>query len=75
MEYIMPKENYLTLPEKESCYEYMLQSYERIAKDYGDDYTAFVVPVANVESEVSMKRFISDIEKLAAWFVSKGIGK
>lgn len=75
MEYIIPKENYLTLPEKESCYEYMLQSYERISKDYGDDYTAFVTPVANVESEISMKRFIADIEKLASWFVSKGIGK
>lgn len=75
MEYIIPKENYLTLPEKESCYEYMLQSYERISKDYGDDYTAFVTPVANVESETSMKRFIADIEKLASWFVSKGIGK
>lgn len=75
MEYIIPKENYLTLPEKESCYEYMLQSYARISKDYGDDYVAFVTPVANVESAVTMKRMIADIEKLAAWFVSKGIGK
>ncbi len=75
MEFIIPKENYLTLPENESCYEYMLQSYARISKDYGDDYTAFVTPVANVESAITMKRFIADIEKLASWFVSKGIGK
>lgn len=75
MEFIMPKENYLTLPQNESCYEYMLQCYERISKDYGDDYVAFVTPVANVESAVTMKRFISDIEKLSSWLVSKGIGK
>ena len=75
MEYIIPKENYLTLPQNESCYEYMLQSYKRISKDYGDDYVAFVTPVANVESAITMKRMIADIEKLAAWFVSKGIGK
>ena len=75
MEYIIPKENYLTLPQNESCYEYMLQSYNRISKDYGDDYVAFVTPVANVESAVTMKRMIADIEKLASWFVSKGIGK
>ena len=75
MEFIMPKENYLTLPQNESCYEYMLQCYERISKDYGDDYVAFVTPVANVESAVTMKRFIADIEKLASWLVSKGIGK
>lgn len=75
MEYIIPKENYLRKPENESCYEYLLMAYERISKDYGDDYTAFVTPVANVESEVSMKRFISDIEKFASWLVSKGIKK
>ena len=75
MKFIIPEENYLILPENESCYEYMLQSYERISKDYGDDYVAFVTPVANVESAVTMKRFISDIEKLASWLVSKGIGK
>lgn len=75
MEYKIPKENYLTLPEKESCYEYMLQSYKRISKDYGDDYVAFVTPVAHVESAVTMKRFLADIDKLAAWFISKGIGK
>ena len=75
MEYIIPKENYLTLPQNESCYEYMLQSYNRISKDYGDDYVALVTPVAHVESAVTMKRFLADIEKLASWFVSKGIGK
>lgn len=75
MEYIIPKENYLRKPGNESCYEYLLMAYERISKDYGDDYTAFVIPVANVESEITMKRFIADIEKLASWFASKGIGK
>ncbi|MBR2417659.1 MAG: AMP-binding protein, partial [Clostridia bacterium] len=75
MEYIIPKENYLRKPGNESCYEYLLMAYERISKDYGDDYTAFVTPVANVESEITMKRFIADIEKLASWFASKGIGK
>lgn len=75
MEYIIPKENYLRKPGNESCYEYFLMAYERISKDYGDDYTAFVTPVANVESEITMKRFIADIEKLASWFASKGIGK
>ena len=75
MEYKIPKENYLTKPKKESCYEYLLAAYGRISKDYGDDYTAFVTPVANVESETSMKRLLSDVEKLASWFVSKGIGK
>ena len=74
MEYKIPKENYLTKPKKESCYEYLLAAYGRISKDYGDDYTAFVTPVANVESETSMKRLLSDVEKLASWFVSKGIG-
>lgn len=70
-----PKENYLHIPENQSCYEYFLEAYERVSKDLGDDYTAFVTPVANVESSITMKRFISDIEKLAAWLVSKGIGK
>ncbi len=75
MNFIIPKENYLCEPQNQSCYEYFLEAYKRIAKDYGDTYTAFVTPVADTESEISMKRFVDDIEKLASWLVSKGIGK
>lgn len=71
----IPADNYLHRPTDESCYNYLKMSYERISKDIGADYTAFVTPVANVESETSMKRLFSDIEKTAAFFVSKGIKK
>ncbi len=73
--YNVPKEHYLEIPENQSCYEYLLESYARVSKDIGDDYTAFVTPIANVESELKMKRFLSDIEKLASWLKSKGVNK
>ncbi len=75
MTFTIPKEGYLTKPEKESCYEYMLACYSRISKDLGDNYTAFVTPVANTESEIKMKKLLSDIEKLSAFLYSKGIRK
>lgn len=75
MSYTFPKEGYLTKPENESCYEYLLASYGRVSKDLGDDYTAFVTPVANVESATKIKRLFSDIEKTAAFLYSKGIRK
>ena len=71
----IPANNYLRKPEDESCYSYLLGCYNRISKDIGKDYTAFVTPVGPVESETGMERFISDIEKLAAFLVSKNIGK
>ena len=71
----IPIQNYLTKPYKESCYDYLLASYERISRDIGDDYTAFVTPVGPVESETSMKRILSDIEKTASYIDSMGIKK
>lgn len=71
----IPVENYLHRPLDESCYEYLIKSYERVARDIGDDYTAFVTPVANVESETSIKRLFNDVEKMASFFVSKGLKK
>lgn len=74
-EYRIPAENYLHRPTNESCYEYLKKSYERISRDLGGDFTAFVTPVGPVESEVSMQRLFSDIEKTASFIVSKGIEK
>lgn len=74
-QYRIPAENYLHRPYKESCYDYLKASYERISRDIGDDYTAFVTPVANVESETSIKRLFADVEKTASFLVSKGIKK
>lgn len=74
-QYRIPADNYLHKPTDESCYDYLKMSYERISKDIGDDYTAFVTPVANVESETSIKRLFADVEKMASFFVSKGIKK
>lgn len=71
----IPANNYLTKPEDESCYNYLLSCYKRISKDIGANYTAFVTPVGPVESETKMDRFISDIEKVAAFLVSKGVKK
>ncbi len=71
----IPANNYLHKPENESCYEYLKASYRRIAKDIGEDFTAFVTPVGPVESETSMKRLFADIEKMAAFIDSKGIKK
>lgn len=71
----IPYDNYLVKPDGQSCYEYLLESYRRVSKDLGDDYTAFVTPVANVETETSMKKLFSDIEKFASFISSKGIKK
>ena len=68
-------EQYLTAPGTESCYEYLLECYNRIRKDLGDDYIAFMIPVADKESAVRMPRLLSDIEKLASYFVSIGLKK
>ncbi len=73
--YRIPAENYLHKPTDESCYEYLIKCYERVSKDIGDDYTAFVTPVANVESETSIKRLFNDVEKMSSFLVSKGIKK
>lgn len=67
--------NYLNKPENESCYSYLLSAYKRISKDIGENYTAFVTPVGPVESETKMDRFLSDIEKVASFLVSKGVSK
>ncbi len=71
----IPKEQYLSRPQKESCYEYLIACYKRISKDLGEDYTAFVTPVANVESEIKISRLLNDIEKTAAFLYEKGIRK
>ena len=47
--YTFPPKDYLQRPTDESCYEYMLKSYDRISKDLGKDYTAFITPVGPVE--------------------------
>lgn len=74
-EYRISANNYLHKPTDESCYDYLLKSYERISKDIGKNYTAFVTPVGPVESETSMERLLSDIEKMAAFLSLKGIKK
>ncbi len=74
-DYPKPIKDYLLPPGEESCYEYMLSCYSRVSKDLGDNYTAFVTPVANVESEIKIKRLFSDIDKLASFLYSKGIRK
>ena len=73
--YTFPPKDYLQRPTDESCYEYMLKSYDRISKDLGKDYTAFITPVGPVESATSMEKLISDVEKMAAYLASEGIGK
>lgn len=74
-EYRISANNYLHKPTDESCYDYLLKSYERISRDIGKDYTAFVTPVGPVESETSMERLLSDIEKMASFLSSKGLKK
>ncbi len=74
-EYRISANNYLHKPTDESCYDYLLKSYERISKDIGGNYTAFVTPVGPVESETSMDRLLGDIEKMASFLASKGIKK
>ena len=47
-------EQYLVAPGTESCYEYLHACYNRIRKDLGDDYIAFMIPVADKESAVKL---------------------
>ncbi|MBE6786242.1 MAG: acyl--CoA ligase [Ruminococcaceae bacterium] len=68
-------EQYLRAPETQSCYEYLHECYNRIRKDLGDDYIAFMIPVADQESAVRMPRLLADIEKLASYFASIGLKK
>lgn len=68
-------EQYLTAPGTESCYEYIHACYNRIRKDLGDDYIAFMIPVADRESAVRMPRLLGDVEKLASYFASVGLKK
>lgn len=65
---------YLTKPQEQSCYEYMLECYKRYSEDIGE-YDAFIVPIANVESTTSMSTFINDIEKFAAFINAQGLKK
>ncbi len=73
--YRTPEEYYLKKPTDESCYDYLKSAYSRHSKVLGDDYTAFVTPVGPVESEITMKRLFSDIEKMASFLSSKGLKK
>ena len=73
--YRTPAENYLQKPTDETCYDYLRSAYGRLSKVLGDDYTAFVTPVGPVESETTMKRLFSDIEKMASFLSSKGLKK
>ena len=75
VKYNFPEKEYLTRPVDESCYEYMLKSYGRVSKDLGKNYTAFITPVGSVESETTIERLISDVEKMASFLDSKGIKK
>ena len=68
------EKEYLTQCSEQSCYEYMLECYERYKEDIGE-YDAFVVPVANFESSTTMSRFISDIEGFSAYLSSTGLKK
>ena len=54
-----PKKKYMLPPEKQSCYEYLQESYARISADIGD-YTAFV----SVDCETKMSKLFEDVEKL-----------
>lgn len=68
-------EQYLREPTTQSCYEYLHECYERIRKDLGDDYIAFMIPVADQESAVRMPRLLSDIEKFASYLSTQGLKK
>ncbi len=74
-EYKVPDKHYLHMPKEESCYEYLKMCYGRISKDIGDDYTAFVTPIADQLAETGMKKLFSDIEKLSAFFAHEGLKK
>lgn len=73
--YDFKAKDYLPRPKDESCYDYMLESYSRVSKDLGKDYTAFITPVGPVESEIKMERLISEIEKTASFLTAKGMKK
>ena len=75
IKYDFKAKDYLPRPTDESCYDYMLESYSRVSKDLGKDYTAFITPVGPVESEIKMERLINDVEKMASFLVSKGLKK
>ncbi len=68
-------EQYLRAPGTQSCYEYIHECYNRIRKDLGDDYIAFMIPVADQESAVRMPRLLADVEKLASYLHSIGLKK
>ena len=68
-------EQYLREPGTQSCYEYLHECYGRIRKDLGDDYIAFMIPVASEESAVRMPRLLSDIEKFASYLSAQGLKK
>lgn len=68
-------EQYLEAPGSQSCYEYLHECYNRIRKDLGDDYIAFMIPVADQESAVRMPRLLSDVEKFADYLSSIGLKK
>lgn len=68
-------EQYLKAPQTQSCYEYIHECYDRIRKDLGDDYIAFMIPVADQESAVRMPRLFSDVEKFASYLSAKGLKK
>lgn len=68
--YNVPKEQYLTKPNDQSCYEYLHECYDRISADHGD-YGAFV----NLESETKMSQLFADVEKLAAYLSAQGFKK
>lgn len=74
-DYKTPEKDYLVLPQNESCYEYLHNCYSKISRDIGDDYTAFVTPIADQLAETGMKKFLSDIEKLSAFFAHEGLKK
>ena len=73
-DWIGPEQQYLVMPENQSCYEYLLECKAKIEKEYGD-YDAFVVPVADQTSSTKISKLVSDIEKLASYLISKGVKK
>ncbi len=68
-------EQYLLPAGEESCYEYVHACYDRVRKDLGDDYIAFMIPVADAESAVTMPRLFEDVEKLASYLHAQGFKK
>lgn len=62
--------DYFPVPENESCYGYLKKCYENISADAGE-YGAFVTNGC----ETSMKDFLCDVEKLAAYLDGTGLKK